>query len=66
MTRPVERPALARGVIGKRVLDVVLVGIAFIVLAPVFLVLALAIRIDSPGPAIFKQQRVGRNGKIFV
>ncbi|RWP07923.1 MAG: sugar transferase [Mesorhizobium sp.] len=66
MTRPIKRPALARGVIGKRVLDVVLVGIAFIVLAPVFLVLALAIRIDSPGPAIFKQQRVGRNGKIFV
>src|SRR5947208_3476132 len=66
MTWTLEGPTLAHSAFGKRILDVVLAGIAFVVLAPVFLVIALAIRVDSQGPAIFKQQRVGRNGKIFV
>lgn len=49
----------------KRVLDVSLAILALILLAPIMLVVALAIRLDSPGPALFKQQRVGKSGQLF-
>jgi len=44
---------------GKRLLDVVLSGCGLIVLAPVYLCLAIAIKIDDPGPVFFRQKRVG-------
>ena len=44
---------------GKRLLDVLLSGCGILVLAPVYLILALAIRIDDPGPVFFRQKRVG-------
>ena len=44
---------------GKRALDVVLSGCGIVVLAPVYLVLAAAIKIDDPGPVFFRQKRVG-------
>lgn len=50
----------------KRALDLLVCLVALVVAAPVIAVLAVVIRLDSPGPAIFRQQRVGRNGKIFV
>lgn len=43
----------------KRYLDVVLSGAALVLLLPVFLVIALAIKLDSPGPVIFAHERVG-------
>lgn len=49
----------------KRLLDIVLSLTALIVLAPLLLVLALLVNLDSPGPALFKQKRVGRNEKLF-
>ena len=49
----------------KRALDVSIAIAALVVFAPIMLVVALAIRLDSPGPAIFKQQRVGKNGRLF-
>lgn len=49
----------------KRVMDVCLSGAALCVLWPLFLVLALAVRLDSPGPVFYRQVRVGRNGKPF-
>lgn len=49
----------------KRLLDIVLSLTALIVLAPLLLVLALLVKLDSPGPAFFKQKRVGRNEKLF-
>jgi lipopolysaccharide/colanic/teichoic acid biosynthesis glycosyltransferase len=51
--------------IAKRVLDVALCLIALIVLAPFMLLLALAIRLDSPGPIFFVQERTGRHGRRF-
>ena len=48
----------------KRLLDIVLSLTALIVLAPLLLVLALLVKLDSPGPALFKQKRVGRNEKL--
>ncbi|GAA4379025.1 sugar transferase [Agromyces bauzanensis] len=49
----------------KRAFDLVAGSIALVVLSPVFLVLALMVRRDSPGPAFFTQERVGINGKRF-
>ena len=43
----------------KRLLDVVLSGCAIVFLSPLFLILALAIKIDDPGPVFFRQKRVG-------
>ena len=49
----------------KRGLDLIMAAVMLIVLSPIFLILTIAIRIDSPGPAIFRQKRTGRNGKEF-
>lgn len=50
----------------KRLIDIVLSGIGIIVLTPVWLILAIAIKIDDPGPIFFKQKRIARdkNGGI--
>ena len=50
----------------KRTLDLVASLLALIILAPILLILIVIIRLDSKGPAIFKQQRAGRHGKPFV
>lgn len=52
--------------LAKRALDVVGAAVGLIALAPLFLGLALAVRLDSPGAAIFRQQRVGRDGNTFT
>ena len=44
---------------GKRILDIRLSGCGIIVLAPVYLILAVAIKVDDPGPVFFRQKRVG-------
>lgn len=45
----------------KRLLDIVVASVALLLLAPLFLMIALAIKLDSPGPVIFKQKRVRGN-----
>jgi undecaprenyl phosphate N,N'-diacetylbacillosamine 1-phosphate transferase len=50
----------------KRLFDITLSLSAIIVLLPVFAVIIIAIRISSKGPAIFKQQRAGKNGTPFT
>ena len=49
----------------KRAMDIVISGGALLVLWPVLLIVALAIKIDDPGPVFYRQVRVGRNGKPF-
>ncbi len=49
----------------KRVLDITLSTVALIVLSPMVLVIALAVRLDSPGPVLFRARRVGRKGRTF-
>lgn len=44
---------------GKRMIDILLSGCGIVVLAPVYLIVALAIKIDDPGPVLFRQKRVG-------
>lgn len=51
--------------IAKRLFDIVVSAILLVVLSPVFLALAVAIKVDSPGPVFFRQTRVTRYGKTF-
>ena len=44
---------------GKRLLDIILSGCGIVVLAPVYLIVAAAIKLDDPGPVFFSQKRVG-------
>ena len=49
----------------KRCLDIVFAGIGVIVLLPFFALVAIAIKLDSPGPILFRQRRCGFNGRCF-
>jgi exopolysaccharide biosynthesis polyprenyl glycosylphosphotransferase len=49
----------------KHVLDRALALVLLIVLSPVILLSALAVKLSSPGPVLFRQRRVGRDGKVF-
>lgn len=50
---------------GKRLFDVVLAVVGLVVAAPLMALIALAIKVDSPGPVIFSQPRVGLGGRAF-
>lgn len=50
----------------KRIFDLTVSALLIFFLWPILLLIAVLIRLDSPGPAIFRQQRVGENGKLFV
>jgi lipopolysaccharide/colanic/teichoic acid biosynthesis glycosyltransferase len=49
----------------KRGIDLICAGLGLIVLTPAFLILGAAIRLDSPGPVFFRQERTGRGGGPF-
>ena len=49
----------------KRVFDFVIALCGSVLLAPVFLITAVAVKLDSPGPVFFRQERVGRRGERF-
>lgn len=50
----------------KRVLDITLSVVTIVVGAPLWLLIALAIKLDSPGPVLFAQKRIGRRGRPFT
>lgn len=63
-----EKPAVAGGIAYrfiKRAFDVVSCGAALIILSPVMLYCATRIKRESPGPVIYAQRRVGKNGRVF-
>lgn len=49
----------------KRILDFVLAFVGLVLLSPLFAVVAVLIKLDSPGPVFFRQRRVGLGGKLF-
>ncbi len=55
----------ATGLLYKRVLDFVVGGVGFLVFVMMYPLVALAIKLDSSGPVLFKQVRVGENGRRF-
>jgi exopolysaccharide biosynthesis polyprenyl glycosylphosphotransferase len=50
----------------KRILDIIVAGMALILTSPVFVLTAIAIRLNSPGPIFFRQTRVGKWGEPFA
>lgn len=50
----------------KRAFDIAFSGLMLLVLAPVFAMIALAVKLDSSGPVLFRQRRVGLNGRLFT
>ena len=50
---------------GKRLIDLILSALGILVLSPVLLILVIAIKLDSPGPVLFKQKRVGLHKSHF-
>lgn len=50
---------------GKRAFDVIMSAIGLIILSPFFLIISIMIKLDSPGPVLFKQVRVGRYERNF-
>lgn len=50
----------------KRLIDIIGASLALIILSPVMLIIALLIRLESPGPILFRQIRLGRYGKPFI
>lgn len=62
----IDAPSLTGGARGlKRALDIVVSAGLLIILAPVLLALALAIKLDSRGAVLFRQTRAGRDGRVF-
>jgi lipopolysaccharide/colanic/teichoic acid biosynthesis glycosyltransferase len=62
----VPRTAIRRSdLVRKRVFDGLLAGLALVVLSPVFALCALLTKLDSPGPVLFRQRRVGRDNRVF-
>lgn len=49
----------------RRFIDTIIAGTALIILSPLLLILAIAVKINSKGPAIFKQERIGKDFKIY-
>lgn len=60
-----ERPEIRINLVFKRLLDIVLSGIGIVVLLPVLAVIAIAVRLSSPGPILFIQERMGKLGESF-
>ena len=50
----------------KRGLDIFIALTAMVILSPVLVAIGITIRLSSKGPAVFKQQRAGKNGRPFI
>lgn len=59
-------PADELRLMAKRALDIVVAAAALVLLSPLMLLIALLVRLTSPGPVIFRQQRCGLNGRRFT
>lgn len=63
----VDLPRFSGGkLLAKRAFDIVFSMLALVLFAPILFLVALLIKLDSPGPVIFRQERIGRYGEPFV
>ncbi len=60
-----DSPLEGWGFVAKRTTDVLVAGIALLLLSPVFLLLALLVKLTSRGPVFFEQERMGMDGRLF-
>lgn len=65
ITIPQQRTSVSVYKYMKRGLDIILSLIGIVLLSPIFLIIAVAIKIDSKGPVIFTHRRIGKNGKVI-
>ncbi len=49
----------------KRTMDIIIAAAGLIITSPVLLITAILIKLDSPGPVLFMQERIGKDGKVF-
>ena len=49
----------------RRVIDTIIAGVALVILSPLLVILAIVVKLDSKGPAIFKQERIGKDFKSY-
>jgi exopolysaccharide biosynthesis polyprenyl glycosylphosphotransferase len=49
----------------KRATDLVLVSLGLLVISPILAMIAIGVKLDSPGPVFYRQQRVGKDGRLF-
>jgi len=61
----VKTPLRGFNLLLKRTMDIVGASFAIVLLSPLFALIALLIKLDSPGPVLFKQKRIGKNGVPF-
>jgi putative colanic acid biosynthesis UDP-glucose lipid carrier transferase len=61
-----DTPFMGLNGLFKRIEDLALSIVALTVFAPIFLAIALAVRLDSPGPIVFRQRRYGLDGRLIV
>lgn len=60
-------PSARRGYLrGKRIADVAVSSVALVATSPLWMVISAAVKADSPGPVLFRQQRVGLGGRAFT
>ncbi len=65
-TIPLHRREFPRGAfVMKRAIDMVLALIVLLLVSPIMLVIAVLIRLDSPGPILYGAERIGRKGRVF-
>jgi Undecaprenyl-phosphate glucose phosphotransferase len=60
-----DSPLVGLGAFAKRATDVVLSAVALVVLSPLLFLIGLLVKLGSPGPAIYSQERLGINGRSF-
>ncbi len=61
-----RRAQLINRCTAKRVMDVLLAVLALVFLLPALIVICIAIKLDSPGPILFRQERYGANRRVFL
>ena len=65
-TIPLHRREFSRGsFVLKRGMDIILASLALLIASPVMLMIALLVRLDSPGPIFYGAERIGRKGRVF-
>ncbi|RKH70113.1 sugar transferase [Corallococcus aberystwythensis] len=64
-SRALEQLSVELGPVLRRLIDILAVGLGLVLVSPLLLVTALAIKLDSRGPVLFRQERVGQHGRPF-
>ena len=65
LTAPATRPGLVEN-IARRTLDIGVAAVVLLLMAPVIAIVALTVRLSSPGPVFFRQRRLGRSMRPFT